>query len=241
MSMGPADMRSIVIIAAVMGLASLGSAGPLRAAPDVDASSPVGAADQPPKNFDANAVEGSMSSYRQIIAREAAREGLPAAIAEAVTAVESGFNPLALGSSGEIGLMQLMPSTARLLGFTGGNAELAQPETNIRLGVSYLARAWRLAHGDICTATMKYRAGHGETRFSTLSVNYCLAVRAKLASGGYPLTGTVPVASFGDAAALGAARHGCRRCFSGGQIGTVDIAAINANLAAVVAQARAGK
>ncbi len=44
---------------------------------------------------------------------------------------------------------------------------------------------------------MKYRAGHGETRFSQLSVRYCINVRQHLASIGYPVTGTVPEPTFG--------------------------------------------
>jgi hypothetical protein len=104
--------------------------------------------------------------------------------------------------------------------------------------VIYLARAWRLAGGDLCTAVMKYRAGHGETRFSFLSVNYCVAVRGKLLARGYPLTGSVPVATFGEAAPA----RGCgRRCLGGAQIGTVNIAALNTRLNAIVAQARAGR
>jgi soluble lytic murein transglycosylase-like protein len=194
-------------------------------------NAPAGAA--PP--FDRNDAH---ASYRALIAREAAQQGLAPEIAEAVMAVESGFNPAARGGAGEIGLMQILPSTARMLGFAGSNAELAMPETNIHLGVIYLARAWRLAGGDRCTAVMKYRAGHGETRFSFLSVNYCVAVRGKLLARGYPLTGSVPVATFGEAAPA----RGCgRRCLGGAQIGTVNIAALNTRLNAIVAQARAGR
>lgn len=136
--------------------------------------------------------------YRAIIDKETARTGLPADIAEAVMAVESGFNPAVVGAAGEIGLMQLMPPTARMLGFSGSLTDLAQPEVNIHYGVHYLSQAWRLAGGDLCTAVMKYRAGHGETRFSQLSVNYCLAVRSKLAARGYPVSGSVPIATFGE-------------------------------------------
>src|SRR5262249_9354278 len=136
--------------------------------------------------------------YRSLAAREAAQQGLVAEIAEAVMAVESGFNPGATGAAGEIGLMQILPSTRRMLGFGGSHADLAVPGTNVHYGVIYLAQAWRLAGGDLCTAVMKYRAGHGETRFSYLSVNYCVAVRAKLTARGYHVTGTVPVATFGE-------------------------------------------
>jgi soluble lytic murein transglycosylase-like protein len=187
----------------------------------------------------------ALSYYRELIAKEAGLQGLAPAIAEAVMAVESGFNPDVIGSSGEIGLMQIMPSTARMLGFSGSNAGLAVPETNIHYGVLYLAQAWRLAGGDICTATMKYRAGHGETRFSYLSINYCVAVRGKLAVRGFPVTGSVPVATFGTAggsfASGGAGGGGCRRKCLGGAVGHVDLAALNTKLSALVMQVRSGR
>src|SRR5262249_42385334 len=143
------------------------------------------------------------ASYRALIEKEASAAGLAPEIAEAVMAVESGYNPAALGGGGEIGLMQILLAAARMVGFSGSKADLAVPATNIHYGVTYLAQAWRLAGGDLCTATMKYRAGHGETRFSYLSVNYCVAVRGKLAARGFKVTGTVPVATFGEPASSG--------------------------------------
>ncbi len=179
------------------------------------------------------------SRYRVLIEREAGQAGLPPEIAEAVMAVESGFNPGAIGGVGEIGLMQILPSTARMLGFGGTLADLAVPEANIHYGVTYLARAWRLAGGDLCTAAMKYRAGHGETRFSFLSVNYCLALRAKLMARGFRVTGSVPVATFGEP---GQPNRSCgRKCLGISRIGTVNIAALNTQLNALVVQVRAGR
>ncbi|BAM92493.1 lytic transglycosylase [Bradyrhizobium oligotrophicum S58] len=190
----------------------------------------------------------ALGTYRALIAKEAGRSGLAPEIAEAVMGVESGYNPDAIGGSGEIGLMQIMPSTARMLGFVGSNAELAAPETNIHYGVLYLAQAWRLAGGDLCTAMMKYRAGHGETRFSYLSVNYCLAVWAKLAARGFAVTGEVPTPTFGapgSIASSSAVRAGgaCgRRCLiAPPMIGRLDLASLNARLSTLVVQARAGR
>ena len=60
-----------------------------------------------------------------------------------------------------------------MLGHSGTIADLHEPSTNIRYGVRYLAEAWRLANGDLCLALMKYRAGHGEERFSERSAEYC--------------------------------------------------------------------
>jgi hypothetical protein len=170
--------------------------------------------------------------YREIVEREALAQGLPPALVDAVMAVESRYNSAAVGMDGEIGLMQVMPATARMLGFTGTEAQLAVPENNIRYGAKYLAGAWRLAGEDICTATMKYRAGHGETRFSFLSVEYCIRVRDQLAARGVTVSGFVPQPTFGGSsgARIGDP-SGARirsRPLSGG--GTVNLAALNSRL-----------
>jgi soluble lytic murein transglycosylase-like protein len=187
-------------------------------------------------------VPSPEAGYRPLVEQEAKREGLAPEIAEAVMAVESGFNAAAIGGAGEIGLMQILPSTARMLGFSGTNAELAIPENNIHYGVTYLARAWRIAGGDLCTAVMKYRAGHGETRFSYRSVAYCVAVRGKLAARGFMVTGSVPVATFGESGGVVASGVGCRRrCVGTSGIGRVNLVALNTQLSAIVVQVRAGR
>ena len=141
------------------------------------------------------------SGYRGYAACEAKRSGLPSQIAVAVIEIESGFNPDAKGAAGEIGLMQVMPPTAKMLGFQGNDDQLAEPTANIKLGVSYLAKAHRLARGDLCTALMKYRAGHQETRFSDRSVTYCLKARKILTRGGFQVSGDIPVVNFRTGAA----------------------------------------
>jgi soluble lytic murein transglycosylase-like protein len=140
--------------------------------------------------------------YRRIAQYRAIENGVPLAIVDAVMGVESAYKPQAIGDAGEVGLMQVLPSTASMLGFTGSLDELAVPVTNIQYGTQYLADAWRLADGDICTTVMKYRAGHGETRFSEKSVSYCVQVRKRLRAAGYPVTGKVPKATFGFASVI---------------------------------------
>jgi len=125
--------------------------------------------------------------YRALLIREAEKNGLPPDIADSVAAIESGYDPTVVGAAGEIGLMQVLPDTAAMLGFKGDLAELAKPEVNIHYGVTYLAEAWRLANGDLCRALMKYRAGHGEEVMSPLSLTYCGRARAHLASIGSAL------------------------------------------------------
>ncbi len=172
--------------------------------------------------------------YRSIIEREVRSTSLPADVAEAVMGVESGYDPTRIGADGEIGLMQVMPATARMLGFSGSMAEFAVPEINIRYGILYLSQAWNRAGGDLCTALMKYRAGHGETRFSHLSVEYCLRARARLVAKGYQVTGIVPTATFGSPMASMARCRG--RCLTLGGAGRVDFAALNNRLTQMVMQ-----
>ena len=135
-------------------------------------------------NADLGAGEtpASRAAIRKIIERETARTNLPADIAEAVVFVESGYNPGTIGAVGEIGLMQVRPETAAMVGFRGHNAELAEPDINIHYGVLYLSRAWRLAGGDLCRALMKYRAGHDEESMTPRSQVYCNRARNRLVS-----------------------------------------------------------
>ncbi len=193
----------------------------------------------PPK---LSGASNSRALYRSLIEWEVRNTNLPADVAEAVMGVESGYDPSRIGADGEIGLMQVMPPTARMLGFSGSMAEFAAPEVNIRYGVMYLAQAWNKAGGDLCTALMKYRAGHGETRFSHLSVTYCLRARARLMAVGYPVTGTVPVATFGSPVGSGLVA-GCRgsRCLMSRNSGRVDFAALNNRLTQVVMQTNGPK
>jgi soluble lytic murein transglycosylase-like protein len=79
---------------------------------------------------------------------------VPPDLARAVIAVESGGNPRAVSRSGAIGLMQLMPATARALG-----VDPWQPLENLRGGISYLGSLLRLYGGNIALALVAYNAG----------------------------------------------------------------------------------
>ncbi|GGK42592.1 transglycosylase SLT domain-containing protein [Salinarimonas ramus] len=132
------------------------------------------------------AVKGR-DAHLALVTMEAERNAIPAALAEAVVTVESSWDPAALGALDEVGLMQVRPGTAAMLGFDGTTQALRAPSVNVRYGVRYLAEAWRLADGDLCETLMKYRAGHGETRMSARSVAYCVRAIAHLKSIGSPL------------------------------------------------------
>ena len=94
--------------------------------------------------------------------------------------IESHFDPRAHGKAGEIGLMQIKPSTARLLGYRGPVKGLYEPETNIRLGMKYLAAAQELGDGTTCSTILKYNAGHGATHMNPISKRYCNRVLSYL-------------------------------------------------------------
>ncbi len=68
-----------------------------------------------------------------LIRGAAKKHGVPAAFVKSIVAAESNFNCTALSSKGAIGLMQLMPETAREYG-----ADPNIPEQNVDAGTHYL-------------------------------------------------------------------------------------------------------
>ena len=111
--------------------------------------------------------------YTALIKSYAKQYGVPVDLAHAVVKVESNFNPKARGSAGEIGLMQIKPATARMMGYSGSSKGLYDPETNIKFGMMYLAKAHDLSGGTTCGTILKYNAGHGAKRMNPVSKRYC--------------------------------------------------------------------
>jgi soluble lytic murein transglycosylase-like protein len=118
------------------------------------------------------------ASYSGLIQSYAKAYGVPVDLAHAVVRVESNFNPKARGSAGEIGLMQIKPATARMMGYRGGAKGLYDPETNIKFGMKYLAMAHDLSGGTTCGTILKYNAGHGAKRMNPVSKRYCGKVQS---------------------------------------------------------------
>lgn len=130
-------------------------------------------------------------AFRLIARQEAERANVPYDLVDAVMKVESGYQPGQIGGVGEIGLMQVRPGTAAMLGFRGPTADLADPATNIHYGTTYLGQAWHMTKGNVCRTLMKYRAGHGEDIMSTLSSTYCARARDHLLAMKSPLAATI--------------------------------------------------
>jgi len=118
--------------------------------------------------------------YSEIISKYARQNGVEVALATAVVRIESNFNPRMRGSHGEVGLMQVKPATARMMGYSGSAKGLFDPDTNIRIGMKYLALAQTLGGGPTCNTILKYNAGHGATRMNPISKRYCGKVLALL-------------------------------------------------------------
>lgn len=94
-------------------------------------------------------------AYASEIEQAARQYQVDPALVRAVIHAESGFNPRARSPKGAIGLMQLMPATARLMGVDDPH----QPQHNIRGGVRYLAELLARFRSDITLATAAYNAG----------------------------------------------------------------------------------
>ena len=102
-------------------------------------------------------------SYGQIVRGHARNYQLDPALLAAVIYQESKFKADAMSSSGAIGLMQLLPDTAKGIALhTGGSKfrvkDLYNPEINVRYGAWYL-RHLLDKYGDERTALAAYNAG----------------------------------------------------------------------------------
>jgi soluble lytic murein transglycosylase-like protein len=58
------------------------------------------------------------------------------------------------------GLMQILPQTARTMGFAGPNEALLDPDVNLKYGVKYLRGAWLVADGNKAEAMKWYAKGY---------------------------------------------------------------------------------
>jgi soluble lytic murein transglycosylase-like protein len=124
----------------------------------------------------------SDGKYHDIIKRYASAYGVPAPLAHAIVRLESNYRAGARGRAGEIGLMQIKHSTARGMGYTGSAKGLYDPETNIKFGMKYLAKALSLGSGETCATVLRYNAGHGAKRMNPTSAAYCSKVKRLLGS-----------------------------------------------------------
>lgn len=95
------------------------------------------------------------SKYMQLIAKTARKHHLDPDLLHAVIRVESAYNPSAISSAGAVGLMQLMPDTARRYGVSDRN----DPAQNVEGGAHYLKDLLAMFDADLTLAIAAYNAG----------------------------------------------------------------------------------
>jgi peptidoglycan lytic transglycosylase len=114
---------------------------------------------------------------RRIVAAAAKKSGVSVALALAVAEAESGFDDRALSPKGAVGLMQVLPSTAKEVAarLKLSNYDLRAPDDNARIGLAYLGELSKRYRGDLHLALAAYNAGPR-----------CVSRWRKQAGGGHP-------------------------------------------------------
>lgn len=100
--------------------------------------------------------EGNDSSWKSMVGVISRKYGIDEKLVRSVISVESAGNSAAVSPKGAMGLMQLMPATARMLG-----VDPSDPVQNLEGGVKYLSILSEKYNGDLKKTLAAYNAGPG--------------------------------------------------------------------------------
>ena len=111
------------------------------------------------------------AQIRSLVGKTARRHGVEPALIEAVISAESAYDARAVSHAGAVGLMQIMPATAKDYGIRD-SADLFDPALNIDTGVRHLKRLLRKYGNDYGRVIMAYNAGEGAVDNTNSNVRY---------------------------------------------------------------------
>ena len=89
---------------------------------------------------------GETAELREMINETADAYGVPRSLVHRVIQRESDYRPRARNGP-YYGLMQILPATARQMGFQGQPSDLLDAQTNLTYAVKYLRGAWMVSEG----------------------------------------------------------------------------------------------
>lgn len=102
-------------------------------------------------------MSGNKLKFTDMITETAMRHNVDAKLVHAVIQAESAYNSSAISSAGAVGLMQLMPGTARRYGVF----DRTNPAQSIDGGTHYLKDLMRMFNSNMTLAVAAYNAGEG--------------------------------------------------------------------------------
>lgn len=108
-------------------------------------------------NHDVKFMSGNKVKYNDLIAKAAAKHQVDPKLLHAVIQAESAYNASAVSSAGAVGLMQLMPDTARRYGVI----DRRDAEQNVDGGTRYLKDLLAMFNSNLKLAVAGYNAGEG--------------------------------------------------------------------------------
>lgn len=124
-----------------------------------------------------------MPTLQDIAANIAGSFGIPTNIFASLVSTESAWNPNAVGTSGEVGLTQLMPNIQQKYGVTSPT----DPTQNLVGGAQYLSDLYK-KYGDWTSALSAYNSGSPNSPAGLAYANKVLGTANSSSPGGTPST-----------------------------------------------------
>ncbi len=113
----------------------------------------------PPAAYDPPLHPNETPELRRLINKWADHYALPRSLVHRLALRESAHRPEARNGP-YFGLLQILPQTARTMGFRGRPAALLDADTNLKYAGKYLRGAWLLSDGDEARAIGWYARGY---------------------------------------------------------------------------------